>query len=155
LSVAHVQPRRLHPGCDATGSPRHHCLRLTACSRTPRCESWNVKNLSESGDRGDRVLVYIDMERAGEQPREPRLAYVVISLDRYDAQICPNHRRSRRLGSGRRTDGVKGGSAAEPAREPLYAAREVQNIRGDSSAVRPIPADRNVSEVERRRSFRR
>jgi ATP-dependent exoDNAse (exonuclease V) alpha subunit len=38
----------------------------------------------------DRVLVHIDLERAGEQLVNQRLAYVAVSRGRYDAQIYTN-----------------------------------------------------------------
>jgi hypothetical protein len=62
----------------------------------------------QSGTEADRVLVHIDMQRAGEQLVNRRLAYVAISRGRYDAQIYTNDKgaarrcaRSRRLASSR------------------------------------------------------
>jgi hypothetical protein len=49
-----------------------------------------VTSHSSQGQTADRVLVHIDVERAGEQLVNRRLAYVAISRGRYDAQIYTN-----------------------------------------------------------------
>jgi ATP-dependent exoDNAse (exonuclease V) alpha subunit len=49
-----------------------------------------VTSPSGQGQSADRVLVHIDMQRAGEQLVNRRLAYVAISRGRYDAQIYTN-----------------------------------------------------------------
>ena len=49
-----------------------------------------VTSHSSQGQTADRVLVHIDLERAGEQLVNRRLAYVAISRGRYDAQIYTN-----------------------------------------------------------------
>ena len=49
-----------------------------------------VTSHSSQGQTADRVLVHIDMQRAGEQLVNRRLAYVAISRGRYDAQIYTN-----------------------------------------------------------------
>jgi hypothetical protein len=49
-----------------------------------------VTSHSSHGQTADRVLVHIDMQRAGEQLVNRRLAYVAISRGRYDAQIYTN-----------------------------------------------------------------
>ncbi len=49
-----------------------------------------VTSHSSQGQTADRVLVYIDTDRAGEQLVNRRLAYVALSRGRYDAQIYTN-----------------------------------------------------------------
>jgi ATP-dependent exoDNAse (exonuclease V) alpha subunit len=45
---------------------------------------------TSQGQTADRVLVHIDIEHAGEQLVNRRLAYVALSRGRYDAQIYTN-----------------------------------------------------------------
>ena len=49
-----------------------------------------VTSHSSQGQTADRVLVHIDLERAGELLVNRRLAYVAVSRGRYDAQIYTN-----------------------------------------------------------------
>jgi ATP-dependent exoDNAse (exonuclease V) alpha subunit len=49
-----------------------------------------VTSHSSQGQTADRVLVHIDLERAGEALVNRRLAYVAISRGRYDAQVYTN-----------------------------------------------------------------
>jgi ATP-dependent exoDNAse (exonuclease V) alpha subunit len=49
-----------------------------------------VTSHSSQGQTADRVLVHVDIERAGEQLVNRRLAYVAVSRGRYDAQIYTN-----------------------------------------------------------------
>jgi ATP-dependent exoDNAse (exonuclease V) alpha subunit len=49
-----------------------------------------VTSHSSQGQTADRVLVHIDLERAGEQLVNQRLAYVSLSHGRDDAQIYTN-----------------------------------------------------------------
>ena len=52
-----------------------------------------VTSHSSQGQTADRGLVHIDLERAGEQLVNQRLAYVSISRGRDDAQIYTNDKR--------------------------------------------------------------
>ena len=51
-----------------------------------------VTSHSSQGQTPDRVLVHIDVQQAGEQLVNRRLAYVAISRGRYDAQIYTNNK---------------------------------------------------------------
>jgi ATP-dependent exoDNAse (exonuclease V) alpha subunit len=55
--------------------------------------SWTygyVTSHSSEGQTADRVLVHIDLERAGESLVNRRLTYVALSRGRYDAQTYTN-----------------------------------------------------------------
>jgi conjugative relaxase-like TrwC/TraI family protein len=51
-----------------------------------------VTSHSSQGHTADRVLVHVDMERAGEQLVNRRLAYVAVSRGRYDVQIYTDNK---------------------------------------------------------------
>jgi ATP-dependent exoDNAse (exonuclease V) alpha subunit len=49
-----------------------------------------VTSHSRQGQTADRVLVHIDLDRAGEHLVNRRLAYVAVSRGRYDVQLYTN-----------------------------------------------------------------
>jgi RNA helicase len=53
-----------------------------------------VTSHSSQGETADRVIVYLDRDRAGEKLVNQRLAYVAVSRGRHDAQIYTDDRES-------------------------------------------------------------
>jgi ATP-dependent exoDNAse (exonuclease V) alpha subunit len=82
-----------------------------------------VTSHSSQGQTADRVLVHFDMERAGEQLVNRRLAYVAISWGRYDAQIYTNDKAQ--LAEALDRD-VSHRAAIEPTRAPAALAQTIE-----------------------------
>jgi conjugative relaxase-like TrwC/TraI family protein len=82
-----------------------------------------VTSHSSQGQTADRVLVHIDMERAGEQVVNRRLAYVAISRGRSDAQIYTNDKAQ--LAAALDRD-VSHRAAIEPTRAPAAPAQTIE-----------------------------
>jgi len=82
-----------------------------------------VTSHSSQGQTADRVLVHIDTEQAGEKLVNRRLAYVVMSRGRYDAQVYTNDK-------GQLADqlcrDVSHRTAMEPSRECVSSAHEIE-----------------------------
>ena len=82
-----------------------------------------VTSHSSQGQTADRVLVHIDLERAGEQLVNQRLAYVSISRGRYDAQIYTNDKTQ--LAAALDRD-VSHRAAIEPTLAPASPAQKIE-----------------------------
>jgi conjugative relaxase-like TrwC/TraI family protein len=82
-----------------------------------------VTSHSSQGQTTDRVLVHIDMERAGEHLVNRRLAYVAISRGRYDAQIYTSDKAQ--LADALDRD-VSHRAAIEPTRAPAGPAQKIE-----------------------------
>jgi conjugative relaxase-like TrwC/TraI family protein len=82
-----------------------------------------VTSHSSQGQTADRVLVHIDLERAGEQLVNQRLAYVSLSRGRFDAQIYTNDRT--RLAAALDRD-VSHRAAIEPTRGPASPEQKIE-----------------------------
>jgi ATP-dependent exoDNAse (exonuclease V) alpha subunit len=88
-----------------------------------------VTSHSSQGQTADRVLVHIDLERAGEQLVNQRLAYVSISRGRDDAQIYTNDKTrlaevlSREVSH---RSALERGHALEPAAQTRTPTQRVQ-----------------------------
>jgi ATP-dependent exoDNAse (exonuclease V) alpha subunit len=82
-----------------------------------------VTSHSSQGQTADRVLVHIDLERAGEGLVNQRLAYVAVSRGRYDAQIYTNDKRQ--LAAALDRD-VSHRAAIEPARAPASFEQKIE-----------------------------
>src|SRR6266478_3488090 len=82
-----------------------------------------VTSHSSQGQTADRVLVHVDTEQAGEKLVNRRLAYVVMSRGRYDAQIYTNDKRQ--LGEALSRD-VSHRSAIEASRESAPSAQKIE-----------------------------
>jgi ATP-dependent exoDNAse (exonuclease V) alpha subunit len=82
-----------------------------------------VTSHSSQGQTADRVLVHIDLERAGEQLVNQRLAYVSISRGRDDAQIYTNDKTQ--LAAALDRD-VSHRAAIEPTRAPASPAQKTE-----------------------------
>ena len=78
-----------------------------------------VTSHSSQGQTADRVLVHIDLERAGEQLVNQRLAYVSLSRGRDDAKIYTNDKTQ--LAAALDRD-VSHRAAIEPTRTPTSPA---------------------------------
>jgi conjugative relaxase-like TrwC/TraI family protein len=81
-----------------------------------------VTSHSSQGQTADRVLVHIDMDRAGEQLVNRRLAYVAISRGRYDAQIYTNDKAQLSVALDR---DVSHRAAIEPTHAPAAPAQTI------------------------------
>jgi hypothetical protein len=81
-----------------------------------------VTSHSSQGQTADRVLVYVDTERAGEQLVNRRLAYVALSRGRYDAQLYTNDKSQ--LAETLSRD-VSHESAIEPSRALASSAQQI------------------------------
>jgi ATP-dependent exoDNAse (exonuclease V) alpha subunit len=82
-----------------------------------------VTSHSSQGQTADRVLVHIDLERAGASLVNRRLAYVALSRGRYDAQIYTQRQDATRRRSGSRhlapgRDRADPGLRQRPRRHP-------------------------------------
>ena len=105
-----------------------------------------VTSHSSQGQTADRVLVHIDLERAGEQLVNRRLAYVAISRGRYDAQIYTNDKAS--LAEALSRD-VSHRSAIEPCRARDPSAHTIEPSSSPSRA-----ADQTITHrIEPQHSF--
>jgi ATP-dependent exoDNAse (exonuclease V) alpha subunit len=82
-----------------------------------------VTSHNSQGQTADRVLVHIDLERAGEQLVNRRLAYVAISRGRYDAQSYTNDKAQ--LAAALDRD-VLHRAAIEPTRTPAAPAQTIE-----------------------------
>ena len=82
-----------------------------------------VTSHSSQGQTADRVLVHIDLERAGEQLVNQRLAYVAISRGRCDAQIYTNDKTQ--LAAALDRD-VSHRAAIEPTLAPALPAQKIE-----------------------------
>jgi ATP-dependent exoDNAse (exonuclease V) alpha subunit len=85
--------------------------------------AYAVTSHSSQGQTADRVLVHIDMDRAGEQLVNRRLAYVAISRGRYDTQIYTNDKAQ--LAEALDRD-VSHRAAIEPTRAPAAPAQTIE-----------------------------
>jgi ATP-dependent exoDNAse (exonuclease V) alpha subunit len=82
-----------------------------------------VTSYSSQGQTADRVLVHIDLDRAGEQLVNRRQAYVAISRGRYDAQIYTNDKAQ--LSAALDRD-ISHRAAIEPTRAPAAPERTIE-----------------------------
>ena len=82
-----------------------------------------VTSHSSQGQTADRVLVHIDMDRAGEQLVNRRLAYVAVSRGRHDAQIYTNDKTH--LAETLSRD-VGHRSALEPSHAPQLSVKPIE-----------------------------
>jgi hypothetical protein len=82
-----------------------------------------VTSYSSQGQTADRVLVHIDLDRAGEALVNQRLAYVAVSRGRYDAQIYTNDQT--RLAETLDRN-ISHRAAIEPTRAPASPARTLE-----------------------------
>jgi conjugative relaxase-like TrwC/TraI family protein len=78
---------------------------------------------SSQGQTGDRVLVHVDTEQAGEKLVNRRLAYVAVSRGRYDAQLYTNDKTHL---SEHLSRNVSHQSATEPTRAPDSATQRME-----------------------------
>jgi len=103
-----------------------------------------VTSHTSQGQTTDRVLVHVNTEQAGEKLINRRLAYVVVSRGRYDAQIYTNDKAS--LAEGLRRD-VSHRSALESKRaeEPLVAQRREPSPSLSKERERTIERDLSPS----------
>jgi conjugative relaxase-like TrwC/TraI family protein len=91
-----------------------------------------VTSHSSQGQTADRVLVHIDLERAGEQLVNQRLAYVAISRGRYDAQIYTNDKAQ--LAAALDRD-VSHRAAIEPTRAPTAPAQTIERSQARGHGI--------------------
>jgi ATP-dependent exoDNAse (exonuclease V) alpha subunit len=82
-----------------------------------------VTSHSAQGQTADRVLVHIDLDRAGEALVNQRLAYVALSRGRDDAQIYTNDQT--RLAEALDRD-ISHRAALEPTRAPAAPAQTLE-----------------------------
>jgi conjugative relaxase-like TrwC/TraI family protein len=82
-----------------------------------------VTSHSSQGQTGDRVLVHIDLDRAGEALVNQRLAYVALSRGRDDAQVFTNNKS--RLAEALNRD-VSHRAAIEHPQAPAAAAHTIE-----------------------------
>jgi conjugative relaxase-like TrwC/TraI family protein len=92
-----------------------------------------VTSHSSQGQTADRVLVHIDLERAGESLVNRRLAYVAVSRGRYDAQIYTNDKMQ--LAAALDRD-VSHRAAIEPTRAPAAPAQTIERAQARQPGIR-------------------